>query len=204
MRMTEFRRGFTLVELLVVIAIILILISIALPNFMDALVRAKVTKGYAELRSLSIALESYYLDFNFYPLRTRHPGIPDWVPSGLNNLTTPVTYIDPAQLPDPFPDAPFYIFYRYWPVRPNGFVQANNETARPDDSSWYLLSSNGPEGTFTAFADAMRGEGSVPFSHSVYAPTNGTKSRGNIWRQGGIPDGVGRTIVRPALPQTSR
>ncbi len=197
-------RGFTLIELLVVIAIILILISIALPNFMDALIRARSTQAYAELRSISIALESYYLDFNFYPLRTRLPSHPDWVPSGLNNLTTPVTYMDPAHLPDPFTDNRFYTHYRYWPVRPDGMVQANNDTASADDSFWYLLSSNGPEGKFTAFADAMRGQADVPFSHSVYSPTNGTRSRGNIWRQGGVPDGVGRTIVRPALPPQSR
>ncbi|MBE7490114.1 prepilin-type N-terminal cleavage/methylation domain-containing protein [bacterium] len=35
--------GFTLIELLIVIAIILILISIALPNFLEAQLRAKVT-----------------------------------------------------------------------------------------------------------------------------------------------------------------
>ncbi len=37
------RTGFTLIELLIVIAIILILIAIALPNFMEAQMRAKVT-----------------------------------------------------------------------------------------------------------------------------------------------------------------
>ncbi|MBK7496274.1 MAG: prepilin-type N-terminal cleavage/methylation domain-containing protein [Candidatus Omnitrophica bacterium] len=34
-------RGFTLIELLIVIAIILILIGIALPNFLEAQVRAR-------------------------------------------------------------------------------------------------------------------------------------------------------------------
>ncbi|MCA9410655.1 MAG: prepilin-type N-terminal cleavage/methylation domain-containing protein [Candidatus Omnitrophica bacterium] len=204
MRRQRSHTGFTLVELLVVIAIILILISIALPNYMDALVRARSTQVYAELRSVSIALQSYYLDFNFYPLRTWNSSLPDWVPSGLNNLTTPVTYMDPARLPDPFTDGQYYTHYRYWPVRPNGYVQANNETATPTDSHWYLLSSNGPEARFTAFADAMRGQDDIPFSHSVYSPTNGTRSRGNIWKQGGLPDGVGRTIVRPVLPAPSR
>ena len=197
-------KGFTLVELLVVIAIILILISIALPNFMDALIRARSVQAYAELRSISIALESYYLDFGFYPLRTRNKSLPDWVATGLNSLTTPVNYMDPARLPDPFTDHRFYTHYRYWPIRPSGLIQANNENASPADSFWYLLSSNGPEGKFTRFADAMRGEDDAPFSHSVYSPTNGTRSRGNIFRQGGIPDGVGRTIVRPALPAQSR
>lgn len=39
------RPGFTLIELLIVIAIILILIAIALPNFLEAQIRAKVTKA---------------------------------------------------------------------------------------------------------------------------------------------------------------
>lgn len=46
------RKGFTLIELLIVIAIILILISIALPNFLEAQVRAKVANTMGELRSL--------------------------------------------------------------------------------------------------------------------------------------------------------
>lgn len=56
------RKGFTLIELLIVIAIILILISIALPNFLEAQVRAKVANTMGELRSLETALISYGLD----------------------------------------------------------------------------------------------------------------------------------------------
>lgn len=56
------RRGFTLIELLIVIAIILILISIALPNFLEAQIRAKVVNSQGELRSLETAIVSYSLD----------------------------------------------------------------------------------------------------------------------------------------------
>src|SRR3990172_1409221 len=52
-------KGFTLIELLIVIAIILILIAIALPNFLEAQIRARVTKAYGEMRSLSTALFDY-------------------------------------------------------------------------------------------------------------------------------------------------
>ena len=55
-------RGFTLIELLIVIAIILILIAIALPNFLEAQIRAKVTKSQGEVRTLGIALESFRVD----------------------------------------------------------------------------------------------------------------------------------------------
>jgi len=61
-------KAFTLIELLIVIAIILILISIALPNFLEAQIRAKLTRASAELRTLMAALESYQIDFRHYPL----------------------------------------------------------------------------------------------------------------------------------------
>jgi prepilin-type N-terminal cleavage/methylation domain-containing protein len=56
-------RGFTLIELLIVIAIILILIAIALPNFLEAQIRAKVTNAKGELRSLQTALTTYSIDY---------------------------------------------------------------------------------------------------------------------------------------------
>lgn len=52
------KAGFTLIELLIVIAIILILVAIALPNFLEAQIRAKTAKAYGEMRSLGIAIES--------------------------------------------------------------------------------------------------------------------------------------------------
>lgn len=56
--------GFTLIELLIVIAIILILIAIALPNFLEAQMRAKVTASQGDIRSLGIAIESHRIDYN--------------------------------------------------------------------------------------------------------------------------------------------
>jgi len=196
--------GFTLIELLVVIAIILILIAVAIPNLLDALLRAKVTRAHGELRSVTIAMECYHRDFGFYPLRTRNASLPPETPSGLDNLTTPIGYMNPARLEDPFPEPPYYTHYRYWPIRPDGKVQANTPSAHNKDSSWYLLSSNGPECNFTPFAQEMRQEGGRHFLNSVYSPSNGSRSWGNIWRLGGLPDGVGRTTVVPFLPPISK
>jgi len=50
-------KGFTLIELLIVIAIILILIGIALPNFLSAQTRAKVTKVTGDMRSVGVLPE---------------------------------------------------------------------------------------------------------------------------------------------------
>jgi prepilin-type N-terminal cleavage/methylation domain-containing protein len=187
--------GFTLIELLIVIAIILILIAIALPNFLEAQTRTLMVKATSELRTISQALEQYYGDFRFYPMRTTPRGR-SW-PSGLNNLTTPVQYMHPAKLPDPFPEEPYYVLYRYWPIRPDGFIQDNTAPSNKD-SHWYLLSSNGPDHKFDAFAETLRGAGF--FRDIVYSPTNGTKSLGNVWRRGGYPDGVAHYFIAPQLP----
>ncbi|NUN98152.1 MAG: prepilin-type N-terminal cleavage/methylation domain-containing protein [Candidatus Omnitrophica bacterium] len=58
------RCGFTLIELLIVIAIILILIAIALPNFLEAQIRAKAVRSAGESRSLGLAVESLRVDRN--------------------------------------------------------------------------------------------------------------------------------------------
>ena len=60
-------RGFTLIELLIVVAIIAILAAIAVPNFLEAQVRAKVSRVKTDQRSMSIAIEAYYVDNNIYP-----------------------------------------------------------------------------------------------------------------------------------------
>lgn len=58
-------RGFTLIELLIVIAIILILIGIALPNFLEAQERARVTRAKTLLRTIETAINAHIIDFGF-------------------------------------------------------------------------------------------------------------------------------------------
>jgi prepilin-type N-terminal cleavage/methylation domain-containing protein len=85
-------RAFTLIELLIVIAIILILISIALPNFLEAQLRARVTRARGSLHSLATALNTYRLDFNIYPDdQDEDPFSP--TNRGLFQLTTPIKYM---------------------------------------------------------------------------------------------------------------
>jgi len=64
------RGGFTLIELLIVVAIIAILAAIAVPNFIDAQVRSKVSRVLNDLRTMRTAAESYAVDNTNYPRMT--------------------------------------------------------------------------------------------------------------------------------------
>ncbi len=56
------RDGFTLIELLIVVAIIGILAAIAVPNFLNAQIRAKVSRSYADMRNTLTGIEQLRLD----------------------------------------------------------------------------------------------------------------------------------------------
>jgi len=55
-----------LIELLIVVAIIAILAAIAVPNFLEAQTRAKVSRVYTDMRSVNVAMEMYHVDNNRY------------------------------------------------------------------------------------------------------------------------------------------
>ena len=98
--------AFTLIELLIVVAIIAILAAIAVPNFLESQVRAKVSRSKADLYSLSVALDCYAIDWSVYPrgnfYQLAWPLSEDDPPErGLLLLTTPTAYL--STLPrDPF------------------------------------------------------------------------------------------------------
>jgi len=95
--------GFTLIELLIVVAIIAILAAIAIPNFLAAQVRSKVSRVKSNMRTSATAIESYKVDTNEYP---QYGG--SNVAYGLPNcVTTPIAYI--TKVPDDIFDV-----FRLW------------------------------------------------------------------------------------------
>lgn len=109
------KKGFTLIELLIVVAIIAILAAIAVPNFLEAQVRAKISRVKSDQRTLATAVEAYVIDHNRVPpgstevfnTNSKAPtavknlnGAEEqgWIAS---NLTTPVAYMT-SMLLDPF------------------------------------------------------------------------------------------------------
>ena len=109
------KRAFTLIELLIVIAIIAILALIAVPNFLEAQVRAKIARAMADQRTIAVAVEAYTVDWGRPPLG--HKECMKWkdpkrtgVPGGdvlrgaiYSRLTTPVAFISSVPI-DPFAD----------------------------------------------------------------------------------------------------
>jgi prepilin-type N-terminal cleavage/methylation domain-containing protein len=75
------KKGFTLIELMVVIVIIGILVSIALPNFISAQDRAKISGLKTNMHSLQLAAETYAIDnsgiYCISAVRLRNEGIRD-------------------------------------------------------------------------------------------------------------------------------
>lgn len=174
--------GFTLIELLMVVAIIAILATIALPNFLEAQTRSKTARVKADLRALATALEAYAADNNCYP------PVPILLPPRFRRfrpLTTPIAYMsivprDPFKSIDTSPEAP-----QNWRQGLYGYG------ATPlDNASRWALTSDGPDrqsdcsplATYPGYsADLFAGR--IPlYSYTLYDPTNGTVSRGDLFR----------------------
>ena len=61
MSTTRRRAGFTLIEMMIVIVVIAILIGVLLPNFRGTQDEASEQRARSEMRTLTTAIESYYI-----------------------------------------------------------------------------------------------------------------------------------------------
>ena len=68
------QKGFTLIELMIVIAIIGILAAIAIPQYQDYTIRAKVTEAIVAASPCKLAVSEYFSSFNGLPADTAAAG----------------------------------------------------------------------------------------------------------------------------------
>lgn len=191
------RRAFTLIELLIVVGIIAILAAIAIPNMLEAQIRAKVARVKSDLRTVTTGLEVYRVDNNTYCTYhyvpnakstagfSFHPGgevislgsSPPF--PGPNPLTSPVAYLSsfPADIfgdrgeTDPREAGEYYYVNWDYAIAKTSFSAF--EDLRVTQGPW-RLHSPGPD---------RRGPDSIAGGiHIPYDPTNGTVSVGDLVR----------------------
>lgn len=200
MNLSKQKNGFTLIELLIVVAIIGILAAIAVPNFLNAQIRAKVARVEADHRALGTAIEMYYLDNNAYMPYGAWGGHTS--PKYFNVLSTPVAYLSsPESVDDPFQvdvdqdGQPGFRYGYFDPTLVNGprqkFFRAGamrtwNGIEMPGNFKWWIIS-RGPDMVMDGDSGAVS-EGLVTTAGAniflVYEPSNGTLSSGDIHRFG--------------------
>jgi type II secretion system protein G len=198
-------RGFTLIELLIVVAIIAILAAIAVPNFLEAQTRAKVSRCLADVRTMRTGLESYAVDHNRYPEGDKGVTTLPLGQISFFRLTTPVSYLSSIP-PSPFkekygtstPTNPkiastikSYLYVRKIDtgsatVTTAGYItdrraylmliSAADILAHAQTGNWEIKSV-GPDNLDDRDSVANQGFGA---NARVYDPTNGTVSRGDI------------------------
>ena len=182
------KQAFTLIELL-----------IAVPNFLEAQVRAKVSRAHADLRTMATAIESYTVDWGRPPLGgpeltdadchadpyPRSSGM-TWATRDIyaqSRLTTPVAYIS-THLKDGFYDKKTdkdgrhgYVYHGYCCQDPDF-----NKACQRNFGNGYMwaMMSRGPTGAGGAGVHSIldRANG----VNNVYDSSNGTISHGSIVR----------------------
>lgn len=222
------RHAFTLIELLIVVAIIAILAAIAVPNFLEAQTRAKISRTKNDMRALTTALESYMVDGNAYPTCNRTgTAMTDTPPyTVLERLSTPIAYMTSASLKDPFKvskrfssataqammtETPAtvnatdmvgitnsYIYQSFnAEQRCNVPTDNYNSASKSLSPRAYILHSCGPDSTYYNLGGVLANDRAAALPYTIqmlYDATNGTVSRGSIWRTGGM-DGASSTYA---------
>jgi type II secretion system protein G len=205
-----FRRikGFTLIELLIVVAIIAILAAIAVPNFLEAQTRAKVSRAKADIRTLVIGFEAYHVDNNTYPDDNLKYAV-----EFCQELTTPVAYLSTNQYTDPFHSQNVSALYKksylYGVYMPGSFRSVYYSDPGGHNLNYkrhvVVVTSEGPDQNDSSslaypiavefvghpFTFAPSSKLNPPFyTDMIYDPSNGTVSGGDVFRVTGEAKGT--------------
>lgn len=186
-------KGFTLIELLIVVAIIGILAAIAVPNFLNAQIRAKLARVESDMKSLATALSMYKMDNGHAP-RDNFPNHGWFYSYAL--LTSPVAYMS-SVIPDVFqaedvlagsadhriggPNGP--LTYDYGTDVFHGYTGA----ARNPNHAWYKAWRNsewkiGSCGPNKKYNENWYFSGGGWLTGAFYDSSNGLISDGDIYR----------------------